>query len=129
MTPATIFLAKLWGPILVIMAIGIFVNLKKLPKLMDDMEKSYALTYITGFFTLAIGMLLVSAHNMWNNIPAGIISVFAWGALIKGASFIIIPDYVFKFAKLMVKNSAVYMLAGIIMIAVGVYLGYAGYFM
>jgi len=105
------------------------VNLKKLPKMIKDFEKSTGLMYMTGFFLTLLGLVLVSAHNIWNNVPAGIITVLSWIFLVKGALMMVGGNYLMKFAKKLIVKNEVYILAGVILLGLGVYISYAGYFM
>jgi hypothetical protein len=51
-----------------------------------------ALMFVTGVFTLIIGLAVVLAHNRWSGgaLPV-IVTFYGWAALIKGALFLCLP--------------------------------------
>ncbi len=128
MTPTTVLMAQIIGPILAISAIGVLLNLKKLPKMIDDMGKNIAFLYVTGMFTLILGVIAVTVHSQWDNLVAIIVSVLCWMALIKGAVFMVAPDHLMKLGKKMVKNQMLYLISAVVMAILGLYLVCQGYF-
>ncbi len=129
MSPNTIVLAKLLGPIFVFAGLGIAVNKKLMKKIVEDFGKNYGMLYFMGMFTMIVGMIMVITHTIWTSIPAGIITVFGWMAAIKGALLMVIPDHLMKLSKKMSKTTDLYVLIGIIWVGLGIYIGYVGYFM
>lgn len=115
----TLFLVYLGAGIAALSGKVNFANMVK------DFEKSPALTYVTGFFTLVIGILLVHYHNMWVKDWRVIITLFAWAASIKGFVLIAFPGVIPKF-KEWYKNSPAW---GIALIILGLIFGYLGFFM
>ena len=52
--------------------------------MMDEFERSPALTFITGFLAFAIGGTIVLAHNHWTDPLAVIVSLIGWIAAAEG---------------------------------------------
>jgi len=92
-------------------------------KIMEDFEKSPALTFMTGFVTLILGMILVTYHNRWTNDWSVLITVIGWAALFKGLMFLAFPRF-FSFFKGWYKNTRLW---GIILIVLGSVFGYWGF--
>ena len=92
--------------------------------MIEDFEKSSALTFITGFITLVIGALLVNYHNIWVKNWTVLITIFAWLSLIKGFTLIAFPQ-VIKIGKKIYKNTEV---MGVVLMLIGILFGYLGFF-
>ncbi len=92
-------------------------------KIVEDFEKSQGLTFISGFITLIIGMLLVTYHNIWVKDWTVLITIIAWISLLKGIMLIIFPQSISSF-KGWYKNTRIW---GIFMIIVGLLFGYFGF--
>ncbi|MBN2306591.1 hypothetical protein JXD20_01265 [Candidatus Peregrinibacteria bacterium] len=94
-------------------------------KIVDDFEKSPALTFMTGLFSITVGMLMVEYHNIWVKDWPVLITIIGWAALIKGVMFIAWPQKI-SFFKPWYKKTQVW---GILMIAIGLLFGYLGFFL
>ncbi len=92
-------------------------------KMVDEFEKSQALTFVAGFFTLVIGMLMVEYHNLWVKDWRVVITIVGWMSLFKGVMLIAFPQAMSAF-KGMYKNTKVW---GVVMIALGIIFGYFGF--
>lgn len=92
-------------------------------KLVEDFEKSPGLTFVTGFVTLMIGVLLVEYHNTWvKNWPV-LITLIGWTALLKGMMLIAFPQSISLFRN-WYKHTRPW---GILMIGMGLLLGCFGF--
>src|ERR1700737_1753194 len=84
--PASIFLAKLIGPILVVAALGLLANRKAVHALALEILHSHALLYLFGLTDFAAG----------------------WRMIVGGAVRVLIPDQLKKFgAKILKRNEVV----------------------
>jgi hypothetical protein len=92
-------------------------------KIAEDFERSQGLTFVSGFITLIIGMLLVHYHNIWLKDWTVLITIIGWVTLLKGFMLIAFPQSITSF-KGMYKYSRVW---GIFMIAIGLLFGYFGF--
>ena len=92
-------------------------------KMVEEFERSPALTYVTGFFTLVLGMLLVQFHNIWVSDWTVLITIIGWISLIKGITLIAFPQCLLLF-KGWYKNARGW---GIVMIALGALFAYFGF--
>lgn len=92
-------------------------------KIVEDFERSAGLTFVTGFITLILGMLLVNYHNIWVKNWTLLITLIGWTALIKGLWLIAFPRSISRF-KNYYKNTRAW---GILMLAIGSLFAYFGF--
>jgi hypothetical protein len=52
--------------------------------MMDEFERSPALTFVTGFAAFVIGGAIHLSHHHWTDLPAIIVSAIGWIAMIEG---------------------------------------------
>lgn len=96
----TIFLFKSIGLYFLIIGLSILLNKKTYKKLVKELSKDPGLlNFVFGFITLIIGILMVVAHNQWDNFPQILVSLYGWIALIKGATLLIFPNIYKKLVK------------------------------
>lgn len=124
----TLILAQIFGPYLIIVAIGIMFNLKTYQRVMEDFFKNSALIYLGGVMALIFGLVIVLLHNVWMAHWAVIITIFGWLGLIKGAWLIIFPNTVAKFTEAYKKKTALLVVHLLIILILGVVLTIRGYF-
>lgn len=122
----TIFLAQFWGPIVLAIGLGIFFSRRYYTKMYRDLEKNSLAVLGLGIAFMVVGIIQVSVHNVWNNFPQFLISLFGWGALIKGIVFLIAPRWVDKAGDAEAKSGWIPTL-GVVMIILGAYLSYLAY--
>jgi hypothetical protein len=92
-------------------------------KMMEDFEKSAGLTYVSGFFTLVVGMILVTYHNIWPRDWRIIVTIVGWLTLFKGIRFIAFPQSVKLFKGLFTNTKA----WGVMLMGLGLLFGYFGF--
>jgi len=124
----TIFLAQLWGPVILAVAIGVLVSRTYYTKIYRDLEKEVLAMLVFGMVAMSAGITHVLYHNVWDTFPQILVSLFGWGLLIKGALFIIAPTFVDKVGDEWV-NMKLIPFAGVAMLLVGSYLTWFAYFM
>jgi hypothetical protein len=125
--PTSIFLAKLIGPILVIVGLGVLVNRKSLDALAQEIFRSHALLFLLGAMDLAAGLAIVLTHNVWTADWRVIITLLGWLMIIRGAVRILIPDRVKGFGAKMLKNKNAVTGSLAVTIVLGLVLSYFGY--
>ena len=94
----------------------------KFAQMVEEFERSSALTYVTGFFTLVCGVLLVSYHSIWDGSWRVLISIVGWLSLLKGFLLISFPQYIGYFRG-WYKDTKGW---AVLMIALGLVFGYFG---
>lgn len=103
--------------------VGVFSGTIKFQRLITDFEKSAGLTYVTGFFTLILGCLMVNYHNLWVSNWRVLITLIGWMALIKGICLIAYPEFISRF-KSWYQHEKIW---GAVIIIVGLVFAYLGF--
>jgi hypothetical protein len=89
---STKFLAKLLGLWLLLVAVGIMLNRQSTIDALNAFFSDEALMWITGVFTMLLGLAIVLTHNRWSGgAVAVIVTFYGWAALIKGLLFVWLP--------------------------------------
>jgi uncharacterized membrane protein len=103
--------------------IAVFCGRITFAKIIEDFKNSQGLTYISGFMTLVLGVILVTYHNIWVKNWTVLITIVAWISLFKGIMLIIFPQSISSF-KNIYKNNRLW---GIVMVALGILFSYFGF--
>lgn len=119
----SIVVAKILAIFYISAGIGVLSGRVTFAQLVEDFERSPALTFVTGFFTLVLGALLVQYHNIWVMNWIVLITLIGWMSLLKGIRLIIFPRSMSAF-KIWYKNSQAW---GVLMLALGILFGYFGF--
>jgi hypothetical protein len=91
--------------------------------MLDEFERSPALTFITGFICFVIGGVLIISHDIWTDLLAAIVSLIGWVAAIEGLLIMIAPQPLLTFSRRLVTNQRA---VSIIAILFGAFLIIAG---
>ncbi|HRH26313.1 MAG TPA: hypothetical protein PLF31_02490 [Candidatus Paceibacterota bacterium] len=122
----TLFLAGLWGPVIFAMGLGIFISRNYYVKAYRELEKETLAVLLYGIVGVVIGILQISAHNVWDTLPQFIISLLGWGVLLKGAVFIVAPRFADKSGDAFL-NAKLLSTVGVVMLVLGGYLSWFAY--
>lgn len=123
----TIFLAKIWGPMMLAFAVGIFTSRDYYIKIYRDLEKDVLAVLVFGMLAMASGIAHVLAHNVWGSFAQSLISFFGWGLLVKGTLFLVAPNFVDKAGNYWA-NKKLVPVAAVLTLVAGIYLVWFGYF-
>lgn len=118
------FVAKVLALLYLSAGIAALTGKMTFAKIVDDFQKSPALTYVTGMFAILVGMLIIQFHNVWVKDWTVLVTIVGWAAMLKGIMFIAAPEMMSSF-KPMYKNTSVW---GFILLAIGLIFGYLGFF-
>ncbi len=88
-----ILIAKILGPIYLIVGLGMLLHKEHMRSLFNEVANSPALIYLGGVFALVIGTLIIRFHNDWSLGWPLLITLIGWGAVAKGASRILAPEW------------------------------------
>lgn len=119
----SVLVAKILALVYIAAGISALRGKPTFKQMIEDFERSPALTYLAGFFTLIFGMILVVYHNHWVKDWTVLITVVGWMALLKGFMLIAFPGYLSGF-KNWYKNTRIF---GLFMILLGLMFGYFGF--
>jgi hypothetical protein len=123
----SIFLARLIGPIFVVVAIGVLANGAVYRGLSQEFVRSPALIYLSGLFAMAAGVAILLNHNVWVADWRVLITLFGWLAAIGGAQRIIWPQATEAAVRWFLTNPTSLVVAGIIWLLIGGVLCFYGY--
>ncbi len=123
----SIFIAKILGVTMLILGVAFLLNLKEYRKMAEDMIKDRAFLMIKGLASVVLGAVILVKHNMWSTDWSLIITILGWAWLVGGSLGLLFPRAAMNIAKAVLKQNII--LAGsVLMILVGAYLSYVGYF-
>jgi hypothetical protein len=125
---SSIFLAKLIGPLFLVMGAGMLINGAGYRAMAEEFLKSRALIYISGLLALLPGLAIVNLHNVWTADWRVIITIFGWLGLIGGVFRLLFPQQVTRVGTAMLASQSYLTVAAIVVIALGAVLSFFGYF-
>jgi len=121
------FLAKVLGIYLVLVSTAMLLNMAQFSDMVKHLINDAPLMFVTGFFTLIVGLLAVVSHNIWQWNWRLIITIIAWLSLIKGVSLIFVPQFLDSVSLMFVENVKLAYGAGILDFILGLILIYFGF--
>lgn len=122
----SIFLARLIGPLFVVLSVGLLVRPDTFRAVVTEFIASRALIFLSGVLTLLGGLAIVNTHNVWQGWPV-IITIFGWLGVIGGAVRMLFPDTVMGLRDKMLKNKMAFTVGGAAEGLLGLWLCYVGY--
>jgi hypothetical protein len=122
----TIFLAQIWGPVILAVGVGMFISREYYIKIYRDLDKETTASLLFGMVLMAVGIVSILFHNTWGTLPEFLISLMGWGALLKGVFFIVTPSTVDRMGEYWVSKNCLN-ISAIAAIAIGFYLTYISY--
>lgn len=125
--PTSLFLAKLIGPALLVIGIGMLANREGYRDMAREFLNSRALIYLAGLLAIFPGLAIVITHNVWAADWRAIITILGWLAVIGGAFRIIFPQEVTRIGKRMVAQTNTLLIGGVVMLILGAILSFYGY--
>src|SRR5690242_18123419 len=84
-------IASALGPFLIIFGIAVALRTADMAMFIPAFFSNAILVFVTGAFTLALGLGLLAAHRHFGSLPAIIITLFAVVTAIRGALLLIAP--------------------------------------
>ena len=72
--------------------------------LLDEFERSPALTFVTGFVAFAVGAAINLGHHHWTDPLAVIVSAIGWIALVEGVMLMVCPKPLLRLSRGLVGN-------------------------
>ena len=89
------YIARLMGPVLLIIAIGMALGLamegQGYSSLLKEFIGNRGLIFITGVLALVAGVAIVNAHNLWVPDWRVIVTVLGWLLVLRGIMLLVFP--------------------------------------
>ena len=124
---ASIFLARLLGPVLLIVGVSILLSPKVFRDIAAEVVRSVTLVYLFGLMDFAAGLAIVITHNVWLASWPVLITLIGWLLLIRGTVRVLIPETVMGFAAKVLGKTQFIPVAGVVTGIIGLVLCYFGY--
>ncbi|MEQ8267401.1 MAG: hypothetical protein RH982_09405 [Parvibaculum sp.] len=125
---ASIFLAQLLGPTLLVMGLGMMINRDAYRSMAQEFIASRALIFIAGLFAFVPGLAIVLTHNVWVAGWPVIVTLFGWLALLGGIFRLLFPQEVTRLGTRILANPGTLLIGGAVTFLIGAVLSFFGYF-
>ncbi len=123
----SIFIAKLMGPILLVVGISVLIDQKSIRAMAKEVLGSRALIYIFGILDLLLGLVLVTVHNVWVMDWRVIITLIGWLSILRGLVRMLFAPFIVKNAPKLLKKQGLLMGVAIVVVILGAVLSFYGY--
>ena len=123
----SILLAKLIGPVALMLGIGTLLNREEARNVVDDFVRNHASVFLFGLITMPTGLAVVLTHNVWVADWPVLITVLGWIATFSGAVRIAAPQEAIKFARRVYDQPNGALMGGAVWIGIGAILCFFGY--
>ena len=124
----SLFLARLIGPIFIIIGIGLFLNRDMYRTAAEEVFKSRALFYVFGALALAGGLAIVLNHNVWVWDWPVIITVVGWLMIVRGTFRILFPQQIGDLAaRMLARGPQLLLVSGAVVLVLGAILSWKGF--
>lgn len=121
------FLSKVIGIYFIVITTAMCVNMPQFLIQVNSLINDAPLMFVTGFFTLILGILMIVSHNIWQCNWRVIITILSWITFLKGASLLFFPQLIDQTTILFFQNiNTAYLAAGFDFI-LGIILSYYGF--
>ncbi len=128
MSPRTLFLSRLIGLYCILIGITMMTRGQVTVETVTALLQNSAMTLILGVITLAAGLAMVLAHNIWSGGALVVVTLVGWMALIKSLFFLFLPPEMETglFLQQLHYQQFFYLYSAISLV-LGVYLTYGGF--
>ena len=124
---ASIFIARLLGPMFIVLAIALLVKPQMFRSMLPEFIGSPTWLYLAGFLGLLAGMALVLTHNIWTLDWRLIITLIGWFTLVRALITIFQPQWIVAAGHAILAYRGVFLGAAVANLIVGLVLSYFGY--
>ena len=129
MSPRTLFLSKLIGLYCILIGLCMVTRGQATVETVTALLQNSAMTLILGVITLAAGLAMVLAHNIWSgSVLAVVVTLVGWMALITSLFFLFLPHEMEAGLFLgQLHYRQLFYLSAAISLGLGIYLTYGGF--
>jgi hypothetical protein len=122
----SLFLAKLFGIYLLIVAALWVVRRDDMTKVMEEFFASRPMLFMSGLLALAVGIAMAISHSVWEWNWRGVITFMGYLSIAKGIARIGFPDVPQRAVGLLLKKNGIWIWIGLAL-AMGGYLTWVGF--
>ncbi|MFT5507895.1 MAG: hypothetical protein ACI89J_000964 [Hyphomicrobiaceae bacterium] len=123
----SIFIAKLIGPVALLMGLVVLLNPTRVRTMTREMLQGEAFIFLSGIITLPIGLVLVNTHNLWTSDWRVLITLFGWGAVVAGIARIAFGGQLKTVGAAMIDSKVGLAIPGAFMTLLGAFLSFHAY--
>ncbi len=129
MSPRTLFLSRLIGLYCILVALSMITRRQATVETVTVLLQNPSMTLILGVITLAAGLAMVLAHNIWSGgTLVVVVTLLGWMALIKSLFFLFLPHEMETRLFLgQLHYQQLFYLYSAVSLVLGVYLTYGGF--
>jgi hypothetical protein len=124
---ASRFLARLVGPMFVVLGIGLLARPDTLHAMASEFLANRGLIFLSGLLTLLAGLAIVNTHNVWELRWSVLITILGWLGVIGGVARMLFPDTVVSIGTSMMDDTGAVVGGGVVDLVLGLWLSYEGY--
>lgn len=121
----TILLSKVLGIFLVLFGVATALRSHYFMSVAETFVQERFARLILVLVELLAGLFLVVTHNDWSSLPAILVTLLGWIAVIEASAYLLLPDEILKRFVRHFRSPAWYVGGGLVSIVIGAYL--AGY--
>ena len=123
----SIFLAKLIGPVCLVIGLALLINRAAFRTLAGEFLNSPALLFLSGLITLPAGLAIVLTHNVWAGDWRILITILGWLAVIGGAARLLAPQRMTAVGRTVLANPSTLHISAGVYLVFGALLCFFGY--
>jgi hypothetical protein len=129
MSPRTLFLSRLIGLYCILVGLSMMTHSQATVETVTALLQNPSMTLILGVITLAAGLAMVLAHNIWSGgTLVVVVTLVGWMALVKSLFFLFLPpEMETRLFLQQLHYQQLFYLYGAISLALGVYLTHGGF--
>ncbi len=120
-------IARLAGPILVVVGIGILTSQAAYRDLASQFVATLPLIYFSGILLLLAGLTILNTHNTWTRDWRSAITLLGWILTFIGAFRIIAPPFVSFLGVPLLVTGGFFFVTGFIFLGIGAFFTFKGY--
>lgn len=123
----SIFIARILGPVLVIVGIGLLLEGETFRAMAGEFLHSSALIYLSAVITLALGLAILNVHHLWVRDWRVLVTIFGWLFLIGGIFRLLAMSVVQRAGESLIAHHRWPIAGAIVTLALGSFLTVMGY--
>jgi hypothetical protein len=123
----SIQLAKVLGVFMIIVGLAMALRPKAMVEVAVKYARDRALRTLFAAAELVAGLLLVALHSVWSPLPAAIVTLIGWLAVLEGTAYLVLPDRVVEPFLLSFTKPAIIAASGALAALAGLYLAAYGF--
>jgi len=120
--------ARLLGGMLFVSGAGILLNSDGYRATADEFLHGVGLIYMTGIMALLAGLAIVNLHNVWTKDWRTLVTLIGWFAVGDGTLRVAVPHFIARLDAWYIAQPGFLIGSVFIVLALGVFLSFKGYF-